>query len=281
MSEFDDATLSLYFGLNDGRKADLEVISKASIEWVNSVRHATQMIDPSVNIKVEFINAHEASLSLNTILDWGEDQLEKIQHPRLLATAVGLALFLIVDAGPAYEYWFGEPDKLELSDEDREILDDLLAKISDSEELRKTNRKFFATVAQDPAVSSVGICERPHAEPVFSVPSSRFAERSGLWETDNEPETRPVEREADVVLETPQLYETDRRWRFLDKATGKPFTAKMRDEEFANSLREGGVNANLRMGIEMTIRIRFEEERKGNEWVSDPSTIEVLKVTLK
>lgn len=184
MSESSDRSLSLYFQLHEGRSADLEVVSQAAIEWVNSVRVAAEMVIPGLEVKVCIINAHESSLSLNTILNWGEEQLEKladVKHPRLLATALGTAVFLMIDAGPASEYWFGEPDRLELVEEDRQRIDEFLERISQSEEVKKSSRRFFQALVRDPAVSSVGVCESPGGLPMITVESGRFAERSGLF----------------------------------------------------------------------------------------------------
>lgn len=280
MEKLSDNSLSLYFGLHENRKADLEVVSKAAIEWVNSVRLATNMIEPSANVRVQVINAHESSLSINTILDWGEQALENVKHPRLTSTAVGIALFLLVDAGPAAEYWFGEPDQIEITESEREVLNELLKQISKSEELKSTNRKFFKTISDDPAVSSVGVCEHPGGKPAFSVPSSQFAERSGLWEQEEVPQERTSERISDVILETPNLSDSDRVWRFVDIETGIPFSAKMRDENFVNSLQEGSIHETLRIGIKMRIHIKFKEKFIDGEWKSVQSTIEVLKATI-
>ncbi len=283
MQEVSDNPVSLYFGLHDGKKADLEIVSRAAIEWVNSVRHSAKIIDPSVEIRVEFVNAHESSLSINTILDWGETQLERlenIKHRRLASLAVALAIFLLIDAGPASDYWFGGPDELELSAEDRALLNKFLEEISRSEELKKSNRSFYNVISNDKAVRSVGICEFPGSSPAYSVPSSQFGERSGLWEHESDPNDRPAERISDVILETPDLSDKDLKWRFKDITTGKPFTAKMRDEEFVRLLEEGGVKENLRKGIKMQILIRFTERFVDGEWKSLPSTIEVMKVTL-
>lgn len=283
MSESSDRSLSLYFQLHHGRSADLEVVSQAAIEWVNSVRVAAEMVVPGLEVKVQLINAHEGSLSLNTVLDWGEERIEKlteVKHPRLLATAIGLAVFLVVDAGPTAEYWLGEPDKLELTDEDRERIDTFLERISQSEEVKKSGRRFFQVLVRDPAVSSVGVCEKPGEPPMITVKSDRFAERSGLFEVPELKQDRDSERVSDVILETPDLSGRDRKWRFLDKETGIPFTAKMRDASFIASLEKGGVNENLRIGIELQIHIRFKEHFVDGEWVSDPSTIEVIRVSL-
>ncbi len=70
LSDLANGSVSLYFGLHEGQKADLEVISKAAIEWVNSIRLATNLIAPDVEVRVEFVNAHESSLSINSTLKW-------------------------------------------------------------------------------------------------------------------------------------------------------------------------------------------------------------------
>lgn len=238
-------SLSLYFGLREGHNADLEIVSRAAIEWVNSVRYAANMVEPTAKVRVEFISAHEGSLSLNTILDWGESKLEKIKHPRLASLAAGLAIFLTVDAGPAIEYWFGEPMALEMTDEEKELFLELLETISRSEELKKSNRNFFNVISNDSSVSGVGICEAAGEPPAIMIPSSQFADRSGLWEQDSDPIERPQERVSDVILETPDLSIEDRKWRFLDIATGKRFTAKMRDQNFVEKLAQGKIKENL------------------------------------
>lgn len=283
MTEIAENGFSLYFGLHDGRKADLEAVSRAAIHWADSVRLAANAIDPSATVRIEYVSAHESSLSLNTILDWGETQLEKLhssRRPRLAATAIGLAIFLVIDAGPTIEFWLGDEDNLELSEDDRKLLEEMFDKISSSTEIAESNRRFFQAVEADPAISSVGLAEEPRGRLAFSVPSSQFAERSGLWEQSENREWRWSERDADVILETPNLSQNDRVWRFMDVATEVPFTAKMRDEVFIETLKAGGISENLRMGIKMQIHIRFKEEFVDGEWVSIPSTIEVMRVTL-
>lgn len=103
---------------------------------------------------------------------------------------------------------------------------------------------------------------------------------AGFFEAPELKQDRNSERVSDVILETPDLSERDLKWRFLDKETGLPFTAKMRDPNFIASLEKSGVNENLRIGIEMQIHIRFKENYVNGEWVSDPSTIEVIRVSL-
>ena len=66
-------------GCTKVKKADLEIGSLAAIEWANSIRYSAKMIDPSDEIRVEFLNARESSLSIGTILVWGEALLERLE----------------------------------------------------------------------------------------------------------------------------------------------------------------------------------------------------------
>ena len=83
-----------------------------------------------------------------------------------------------------------------------------------------------------------------------------------------------------MVLEMPNLSPKDLKWRFLDATTGTPFTAKMRDQDFINRIAEGSINGSLRTGINMTVTISFKEHRDGDEWVENPLSIEVTRVSL-
>ncbi len=283
MSGSADGSVSLYFGLHEGQNADLEIISRAAIEWVNSIRIATNLIAPEVQVRVELVDAHVGSLSINSTLQWLESAVEtvegKIKYPKLTKYAVALAIFLAIDAGPSSEFWFGAPDSIELEESDRKLFEEFLRVVSKSPEIKATNRKFFKILTHEPAVSNVGICEAPGDNLAFSVPSAQFAERTGLWDQEDEPDVRTSERVSDVILDRPNLSERDLAWTFTDVATGIPFTAKMRDDYFAKSILEGGVNENLRQGIEMQIHITFKEKFSDGEWQTIKGTIQVLRVT--
>ncbi|GHA88033.1 hypothetical protein GCM10009069_08730 [Algimonas arctica] len=206
---------------------------------------------------------------------------EEEEFFRLKRLALGIAIFLITTAGPTYRFWFPSDPKVELSDEDRLKLDEILEIISESEELKASNKRFFKAISNDPAVSGVGICKSPDEMPFVLVPSSEFAERSGLWEPEDDALERTSERLADVVLESPNLSSEDRKWRFLDVNTGKSFYAKMRDDDFVKSLTEGRVNENLRTNIKMKVNVSYKERRENGEWVIVSATTEVTKVTLE
>lgn len=279
----DEAKVSLYFGVQNGRHADLEIVAKAAIEWAAAVRLAAEMIDPNASVQIQVVDADESSFRLNAALDWIEGQLERIssgadQHPRLKKLAVALAIFILVDAGPAQEYWFGEDVEVELSAEDRALLRALLEKVSESEELRKTTKRFFATIERDPAISSIGVSEGRNQPLAISVPSSDFAARSGLWSLDEHIDERTSERRLDVTLLRAPLENAPRKWRFRHDETGQEFSAKMRDEQFLQALEDGEIDENLRIGITMTIQVSLKERLVKGEWLPVETSWVVLNV---
>jgi hypothetical protein len=107
-----DGEISLYFGLQKGQNADLEVVALAALEWVAAMRAAALELDPGAQIRIEFVDAVESSLRLNAIFDWLEKQLEQIhvgsgRYPRLRKLAIALAIFIPVTGYPTYDFYFG------------------------------------------------------------------------------------------------------------------------------------------------------------------------------
>lgn len=278
----DEGQLSLYFDLKEGEKADLEVVAQAAIHWVAALRAAALEIEHTATIRVELVDAVEGSLSLNTILDWAEDQLKRIEtgsgrHPRLKKLAVAAAVFMVFTGGPTFDHYFGD-DTVNLSDEDRERLDEFIRITSDKPAVEESRRKFFRAVEKDPAIRGVGVTEERGERPKNLIPSSQFAERGGLWISEEEEHFRTVWPVLDVTLVGPMLVSKPRSWKF--RPEGLPeFSAKMQDPKFLAALEEDHVRERLRVGIQMTIRLKVEEQKIGGVWVvrrGGRSVVEVL-----
>ncbi len=59
---------SLYFDLEENKKADLEVVASASLALVAAIKEVAYIIDPSIEISVELESGTAGSLSLNTLI---------------------------------------------------------------------------------------------------------------------------------------------------------------------------------------------------------------------
>lgn len=284
-----DGEISLYFGLREGEKADLEVVAAAAIHWVETMRAAARELIPGAEIRVDLINASEGSIRLNGVLDWVENQLIRIEegtkgHPRLWKLALGLVIFVPTVGVPTYDFYFGDEPTLSLNAKDRELLEEYLDKANKNPEVKTKRLQFFQTLERDSSISSAGIAESHASKPVVSVPSDQFAERSGLWIAlaEDEPQERTTYPVFDVTLVGPQLIPKPRAWKFQPQ--GLPaFSAIMKDQRFLAALENNAIQESLRIGIPMTIKLEVKEQKVGNAWVPKRrgrSVIQVIAPTI-
>lgn len=265
-----DGSVTLYFGLREGEKADLEIVARAAIKWVEAMRAAAREFDPDTNFRVELIDAQESSLKLNTILDWAEEKLSRLdagatKYWRLRNLAYALVVFVTVSGIPTYQYYFGDDPQLQLSQEDRERLDELIDHLSRNPDVEEKKREFYNTINQDPAITEVGVSEGRDKEPVITVPKNQFSERGGLFMLQEEEEERTIYKDLEVKLIAPMLVASKRAWRFATDSDIE-FTAKMKDETFLKALEQNHVQEKLRIGIIMKIKLRIDEKKVGGEW---------------
>lgn len=286
--------ISLYFTLKPGKKADLEVIATAALEWLESARAAAREIEPNAQIRVELVSADDASLRLNTVLDWVESQLERIdsgggRYPRLRKLAIALAIFVPTTGLQTFQHYFSAPQAVNLSKEDRKLIEEhsrmlqqLIDRTQKNPEVAVRRQKFFNTLERDPSITAAGITEGPKVAPILMIPSDQFAENGGLWAiaaTEAEADERTIYPVVDVTLVSATLLPIPRPWRF--RPDGLPeFNATMRDEQFLAALDADHVKERLRTGIRMTLRLEVKEVRVGSAWVIKPrgrrSVVEVI-----
>lgn len=286
-----EAPVSIYFGLEQGKKADLEVIAEAAIAWVAAVREMAAVVDPSLEVSVEIVDGDESSLWLN-VLTAIESKLERVERggekfPRLWALAKGLAF--IVVATPltvtAEDIWRAITEEnpaivAELSPQARQELIEDFKKALREDVARPEKRQFFRSVEKDTVVSAVGISSRPHGTPKLLTTREQFVSyvRSGVVEEATENSRKRTET-WDVTLISPVLENAERSWRFI--RPGLPeFGAVMRDKAFLEAIEHGGVHVELRKGIQMMVELQFRERFEGGVWVTiERSVVRVISPT--
>lgn len=275
-------TITLYFGLKENEKADLEVVAEAALKWVIAMRAAAREFDPEANFRVELVDIQEGSLKLNTILDWAEEQLSKLdegsgKYWRLRKLAIALSVFVVFTGVPTYDFYFGEQPEAQLSQEDRELLQSLIERLGDNFEFQEKKRRFYKEIERDNSIVEVGVSESRDSPPVITVPSDQFPEQSGLWALQEDSEVRTSYEELDVTLVAPMLVSKKRSWKFDAEGRGE-FSAIMGDEEFLKALETDHVKERLRVGIQMKIRMKVDEEKIGGAWTVKRRGRVVVKV---
>lgn len=282
-----DGSITLYFGLRADEKADLEIVAKAAIKWVEAMRAAAHDFDPDSNFRVELIDAQESSLKINAILDWAENQLSRLdvgasKYWRLRQLAISLVVFVVVSGVPTYHFYFDDKSQIPLSEEDRQRLDTLIEHLSNNPDVEEKKSEFYNTINQDSAITEVGLSENSQKEPFIKVPKNQFAERGGLFSIQEEEDERTTYKDIEVKLVAPMLVASKRAWRFASDDDIE-FTAKMRDENFLKALEQNHVKEQLRIGIVMKIRLKIDEKKIGGNWVlkhGGKSVIQVLEPKL-
>lgn len=278
-----DTTLSLYFQLKEDRKADLEVVANASLHWVAALRAAATAIEPDAEIRVEFINAEQGSLRLNTILEWTETQLERLaegsaDYPRLRSLAVALSFFIgSVPAADFIKSLYSDSPAVSLDENDRLLLQELIEHTQEEPEVESKGRKFFGSLEQDPGISGVGVSEDSNSPPALIVPSKEFAERSGLWTLQEDEDERISYAIQDVTLIKPVLIPKRRAWTFSTDALGE-FNAVMSDERFLHALEHNQIKEPLRSGIRMRVQFKVEEKKVDGVWTLKRGGRSIVKV---
>lgn len=237
---------------------------------MEALRTAARVLDPDAAIRVEFVDAEDGSLRINTILEWVEKQLTRIEegqskYPRLRKLAIALIIFIPLTGVPTYLDLFGGDETVQLSDEDREILLELLERVREIPEIEATQRRFFKILERDPTISGVGVGEHPDDPLAILVPSSEFSAMSGLWVLEHDEQTRTIYPVVDVTLIAPVLVSRPRSWTFQPEGLPE-FSATMKDKRLLAALDNEGVREYLRSGIKMTLRLEVKEEKIDGDW---------------
>ncbi|MEQ8733943.1 MAG: hypothetical protein RIC29_03400 [Rhodospirillaceae bacterium] len=275
----DGNSISLYFDLKPGEKADLEIVAEAALKWAETVKLAARLIEPNAKIRIELLDAEPGSLRLNTVLDWLEEQLERIEtgsgrHRRLRNLAIALAAF--VASATATELIFGN-ETLQLEDADRQLLQELLEKIGEAPEVQDNTRRFYRVLERDSSITAIGVSESRKDPPLILVPSDQFPERGGLFALQEDEDERVIYSTLEVTLVSPVLLNTPRAWTF--RMEGLPeFTAIMGDANFLAALDDAHVHESLRNGITMKIKLEIKEQKVRGEWKVKSKGRKVLKV---
>ncbi|WP_395622455.1 hypothetical protein [Sphingomonas daechungensis] len=258
--------VSLYFKLDEGTSADLEIIAEAAIAWVETLRAAAQAVFPESDVKVELVNVDQSSAIFNTLVDWFDRNADQIargydRQPRGRRLVLALAVFTITAAYPTYDLIFGD----DFTAEDRAMLKRIEEQTRNDPAVRTARSKFYRIVERERVIEAVGIKEEPKSDPIVLKDSKSFEHDDGLFTVESDIPERVTQSVHEVVLVKPALVHTPRSWTF--KPDGLPeFDAVMRDGKVLNAIQTRGFPEQMREGIRMTIRIETREVLVEGQW---------------
>lgn len=278
----------IYLDLEEGSLADLEKVSRASIELVAAIRDLAGFIDPLVDVKVEIQSGDKGSLFLKTIIklafdiDIDTDQRKaELKINTLGAIIIGVSIFV---GGKVANHYVdmaistfdrevlgvdAEGKPLERDDQDsKEINQEKVKEIIDGAVRNGVGenhiRKFYAEIKSDPAIKGVGVTYNFETKPEVIVPRSHFAELSKPIEQNRDEKKRSRIEEIQVLLVQPRLRADNKQWRFA--AGGMEFPARMEDREFISNLLSGRLGVKMVEGVVMHVAMRVEEASLDGAW---------------
>jgi len=279
--------ISVYFGLEQGRVADLEAVAEASLAWSSAIKSMLAELEPGLTVEIQIVDGEKGSLWLNTLLTFLESKMEQIargaeRFPRLAALARGLAI--IVVATPlqltAEDIWKAvlheQPEAASLSQASQDQLKAMFDKAIRDGLAEAQRDKFAGAVSKDDKITAVGVSATTNAPPKLLVQRDQigsYLQREQVSE-DGESTRRRITI-MHVTLVSPVLEDTERSWRF--RQPGLPeFGAVMKDRGFLAAMASRAVHEELRFGIPMEIEVEFKEKFEGGIWV--PVERNVLRV---
>jgi hypothetical protein len=277
-----EAPINLYFDLERGQSADMEVAAKAALAFADALREIVYSLDPTLTVRVELASGTPGSLSLNAVVRAIKEAKDR---PLTVGTAAIIAiLWLTGEVGSwtvnkVLDHLTGPdapPAAASLSEQDRADLADRIARKLNEGAAKRQVQQVFREAERDPAIKGVGASAVHGHRPTSIVPRREFARRAGVGIMTQQTTTRRtfVER-MHVELISPVLVQGDRRWRF--RGPKGEFGAPMKDIRFAERVLSGTTTIPMVAGIEMEVEVEITEElRENGVWASEH--IEVVQV---
>ena len=280
----DAAPISLYFDTPHNEGIDLAVIARASIAWNDLIKELVSVVDPSLDVRLDFLSGTVGSRSINSILRaTGQVALE---HPWLAGSLTAVAgVFLL--APPSHvandvtnhlaRVWFGHEDSV-LNGDDVERVAQRVVELQRNRNAVNLKGEIYEIASRDERVRGLGALPRIGRPPQeFIVPRSDFPlhEERTVIVSEETVETRIIlKTDYPVTIVRSYSKAEERRWRFAHGET--EFSATMRDPNFLAAIRSGHTGVEIGERVEMVVDLRIKEERADGVW--HEKEIDVVRV---
>ena len=280
------APISLYFGVAKGRRANLETIAQASLEWANLIRDVAAVVAPDLEFEIEFDHAADGSVWLNNFLravkEGDRKALASIVIAVLAFFAMGPALHLQSDFGAWLLKQAGHDDAVDLSDESLKKIEASVRKAVDETSLENRRRAIIEAAERDPEITSIGVDFEPRADgPVTRITREQFASYdqaapSSTPRANQDQEDVAYERNLDVTVLRANLRAGDKRPRWRFRQGDDEWSATIEDEEFIWALNQEKTGLPLAVGQRMRVDVAIDLKMVDGEW--EPSNRRIVKV---
>lgn len=273
------APLTLFLELEPNKSVNLESAARIALAWNDLIVEVFAIIDPSIDVRVELLDAVEGSLGLRSIVRAMGRVAE--QHPWLAGAISGvLSAFFLKPVDDLSEmFWrhvyeaIGEAFNEDPESPERKKLAEQAAIAQRPNVAARQKGELFAQLERDPVICAAGMSPSHTWKPPMLVPRADFAMRSSAKSIQQETiERRTVTKRISVILLTAKLEPKKLTWRFADE-DGEPFSAKMNDADFIQRLGSHHTGIELRIGLDMEIELEMKQDLIGGVWMDTAKTV--------
>jgi hypothetical protein len=278
------APISLYFDIEQGESPDLEVIAQASIAWSRLLKEIGSIVDPSVELRVEFLSGTIGSRSINSIVR----AVQKVANDNPWTVGPLLTIASVFLLGPvdhlsghmtdALSELVGHKHTETIDDESIEKIAKRVLELEKNRNAVELRQEVYKHSNKEPKIKGLGTSDQIGQKPLVIIPRSEFQARSGITEEVVESVERKTEWKRDYPVTIVRSYSKaePRRWRFAD-GRGE-FSATMLDPELLELIRLGHSGIEVGEGVEIRIDLRIKLERVGGVW--HEKSLDVMHVTI-
>lgn len=274
-----EETISLYLEIKEGEKPDFEVVGLTAAAFAEAVKEIAYILDPGMDVRLEFDSTTKASLSLNAVFKTLRTRDGQIGT--LVGVIAGTSIAFIGDArqwtvGKVLDKMVATETRQSLTEDDIKRIEQACNRVSDGKIAKEPIRKVYKQLGRDPVIQSVGVTNKPDIKPVSPVPQSDFPKRAGVVQpVQTSPKDRTAPSIERLTLVSPVLLAaTNRVWHFL--SPHGEFSYYVKDDVFVDSIVSGQARLTLKAGIQITAKIDTFEVFEGGVWV--PKRRSITKV---
>lgn len=267
------APISLYFDVPKGQHADLEVVARAAIEWVELIRSLASVVAPNLEFDVELVETEDGSLWLSNLLKAAKEgdrkALAALAYAVLIFFAAGPALHVQADAGDKFWEMLGHEHHVTLTIEEKEDIAQRVVEAFAVPAAQERRRNIIIETGKDETIHGVGVGLAPSKSgPICKIPRSEFA--SYVLNVDKKrpalQKTTELQSNVRVKIARANLEEGDEkpRWRFKEGET--KWSADIEDEEFVLALNLEQTGLPLAVGQAMVVDVAIDRKLVDGAW---------------
>ena len=281
-----DVPISLYFGIEEGKHANLETIARASLDWADLIRDIAAVVAPELEFEIEFVQSQEGSVWLSNLLkavkEGDRKALGVIVVSVLAFFAMGPALHLQTDFGAWLLGQMGHQDKIDLTDDSIRRIAEGVVKAADETNLEERRRSILGHADRDPNVTSVGVDFLPRVEgPITKISRHEFPSYDAFPPHNADipvnPQDVAYERNIDVSVVRATLREGEKRPRWRFKHGSDEWSATIEDDEFVWALNQDKTGLTLGVGQHMRVDLAVDL-KQAEEGIWEPKNRRIIRV---